>query len=129
MKLIPFLFYLTVSTVALIGCRAEFDEQNLSQLGTEKFTPQAWKKASDHERGAMMLSFFKSYDINALTSSDVQRLLGESTRYYDYDDIPAYALGGNVESIYGEGYMMVFIPDEHGTIVEHFVVPSIKAQP
>ncbi len=112
-------------SVVLFGCGSDLENQELLQLGKENFTPQAWKSAPDEERGAMMHSFFKQHDIDTMTLSEVLQLLGQPTRYYDYDHIPAYALGGSVKSEYGSGYMMVFIPNKNGLIIDHYVVPKI----
>lgn len=98
--------------------------ENLKKLGTDEFTPDAWARAGQEERGRMIWSFFQQYDLSELTLDRIRELLGPSTVYSREPNspinsglIPAYAIGpeevmaegGRVAEEGWLGYTLIFI--------------------
>ncbi|WP_370260639.1 hypothetical protein [Limnobacter sp.] len=115
------IFLWILMALGLVACSNPVE--NLKKLGTAPFTHEAWIRASQLERGEMVYSFLNHRDITVLSAADVYQLLGESTAYYEYDEVPAYLVGPNhVESEYGKGYLLAFPVDSHTGLVKKFVI-------
>lgn len=121
------LFGVCLLTCVLSGCSADSVEAQAKKLGTREFTAQAWKAATQEERGQMIASFLAKYKATELTAAQVRSLLGPSTGYYDYDEYPAYLVGpATVRSEYGNGYLWVFRTDkDNGKVRQVILVPSV----
>ncbi|WP_199611044.1 hypothetical protein [Flocculibacter collagenilyticus] len=102
--------------------------EQYQQLGTETFTSEKWKSASQEERATLIYSFLTQYEINKLSREDVIALLGEPTAYFEYDEIPAYFIGSkSVSSVYGSGYLIAFPYDRTTGIVTKVIIkPKIN---
>lgn len=76
----------------------------------------------------MVFSFLSQYDLKSLTPSGVKDILGSPTAYFDYEENPAYFVGGkSVESEYGKGYLLAFVADKaSGKIVAVKIIPEPK---
>ena len=76
----------------------------------------------------MTASFLRQYDVTALDRRQIEKILGQSTGYYYYDNNPAYFVGPDtVKSIHGKGYLWVFEANKNNGQIErvHFV-PEVK---
>lgn len=115
MYLVWFLFF-------FIACSSDSIE-NLKKLGTDEFSQDAWRNATQEERGAMVYSFLSNYDISKMMTHDLISLLGQSTAYYEYDEFPAYFIGPQtVESEYGKGYVLAFPINRKTGLISSFVI-------
>lgn len=117
-----------LAMVWLFGCSSSSIVEQAKLLGTRHFTQDAWAKGNQEQRGEMVYSFLTQHDPVSLSSTDVKKLLGESTGYYDYDENPAYLVGpASVESEYGKGYLLAFVADKtSGKITTVKIVPQPK---
>ncbi|WP_208278714.1 hypothetical protein [Massilia oculi] len=114
--------------LVLSACSPNVALDQAVKLGHREFTPESWATASRIERGQMTASFLRQYDATALDRRQVEKILGQSTGYYYYDNNPAYFVGPDtVNSIHGKGYLWVFEANKNNGRIErvHFV-PEVK---
>lgn len=110
----------------LLGCSSSSLE-GLELMGTNNFSKDAWVNASQEERGKMVFSLLKKYDIKKMKVEEIKNLLGESTAYYEYDEFPAYLVGPRTiqSQYYGKGYVLAFPFDRStGFIREYIIMPN-----
>lgn len=114
-------------TAAISGCWNSVEAQ-ATKLGTREFTPEAWAKATDLQRGEMTASLLTKYEVTSFHRLEIEALLGEPTGYYDYDTNPAYFVGPKtVESMYGNGHLLVFLTDKNNGDVDRVIFyPEVK---
>lgn len=112
----------------LSGCYADSIESQARRLGSDQFDAQSWSQASQEGRARMLASFLQMHKPQSLTTSDVRRLLGQPTAYYEYDENPAYVIGPkSVQSEFGKGYVLAFIADKAtGRVVEVIITPQVQ---
>ena len=116
------------TTLLLSACSPNVALDQAMRLGQREFTPESWATASRIERGQMTASFLRQYDVTALDRRQIEKILGQSTGYYYYDNNPAYFVGPDtVKSIHGKGYLWVFEANKNNGQIErvHFV-PEVK---
>ena len=107
---------------ATFGCSSNSLE-DLKILGTNSFSKDVWVDASQEERGKMVFSLLHKYKVTKMKVEDIQSLLGKSTAYYDYDEFPAYLVGPkNIESQYGNGYILAFPFDRKLGMVRKYLI-------
>lgn len=111
----------------LLGCSSNALE-DLKTLGSDDFSEDVWRDASQEERGRMVFSLLYKHDVTKMKVKEIQALLGESTAYYEYDEFPAYLVGAKeVESEYGDGYLLAFPFDRNtGMISKYVIYPEPK---
>ncbi|PID50416.1 MAG: hypothetical protein CR991_01415 [Proteobacteria bacterium] len=117
-----FIFFLWL--ISLAGCDHKYSNE-FESLGTTPFTVNTWKSASQEEKATMLHSFMLQYNVVGMSPKYLKELLGESTGYYDYDNIPAYLIGSDeIHSEYGNGYLLAF-PLDHSTglIKSYIIIP------
>lgn len=112
---------------SLSGCWNSIEDQ-ARKLGAREFTVETWAAAPELQRGEMVASLLKQHKVTRLRRSDIERLLGASTGYFDYDTNLAYFVGPTtVESMYGKGYLLVFETDKNdGQVDRVFFLPEVK---
>ncbi len=117
--------FLVLGLIAMInffGCSLDSLE-DIKVLGTGEFSREAWAKASQEERGKMVYSFLKKYDVKKMKVEEIKSLLGDSTAYYEYDEFPAYLVGPkSVKSDYGNGYLLAFPFDRKTGLIRKYVI-------
>lgn len=121
------LFILILLAASLASCWNTVEDQ-ARKLGTREFTPETWAKATDLQRGEMTASLLKKHDVTSYHRKEIVALLGEPTGYYDYDTNPAYFVGPTtVESMYGKGYLLVFLTDKsNGDVDSVMFFPEVE---
>lgn len=106
----------------IFGCSSSSVE-DLKILGRSDFSKDGWIKASQEERGEMVFSLLKKYNVTEMQVEDVQSLLGKSTAYYEYDEFPAYLVGSKkVKSESGDGYILAFPFDRKTGKVRKYII-------
>lgn len=120
------IFYIILS-IAVISCSNNSIEK-LKTLGSDEFIKDKWATASQEARGKMVYSFIKKNDIHKMVATDIKKLLGHSTAYYNYDEFPAYLIGPkNIKTEYGNGYLLAFpIDRKSGRIKKFLIYPKIE---
>ncbi len=114
-------------TLALLGCTND-SPPNFEKWGNSHFTPERWQAADKKTRAALLHSFMQQRNVIGMKASELKKVLGKSTAYYNYDTFPAYLVGSEeVNSEYGKGYMIAF-PIDHSTglVKPIVVIPPIK---
>lgn len=116
-----------IAMINIVGCSSSSIE-DIKSLGTSDFTTEAWKNASQEDRGKMVFSLLKKHDIKKIKVEEIKSLLGNSTAYYEYDEFPAYLVGPkSIKSDYGDGYLLAFPFDRKtGLIREYVIIPKPK---
>lgn len=114
-------------SILLAGCW-NLVENQASKLGAREFNAQTWATATDLQRGEMTASLLKKHDVTSYHRKEIVALLGEPTGYYDYDTNPAYFVGPTtVESMYGKGYLLVFLTDKsNGDVDSVMFFPEVE---
>ncbi len=114
--------------VSLFACSLSSVTEQAKLLGTTTFTKKAWAVGSQEQKGEMVYSFLSQHEIKSLSARRVEELLGTPNAYYDYDENLAYLVGPrSVESVYGKGYLLAFIPDKtSGKINAVKIIPEPK---
>jgi hypothetical protein len=92
MKKYGLLLFLPVIILAFASCH-KLQIAGIKKMGTENFTVEKWKIASQEKRGEMIYSFLNKYQVRGMTPEEIKKLLGPSTAYYNYDIDPAYWVG------------------------------------
>lgn len=106
----------------IFGCSSNSLE-DLKVLGTDEFSKDGWMNASQREKGKMVFSLLRKYDVTNMKVEEVQSLLGGSTAYYEYDEFPAYLVGPeNIESEYGDGYLLAFPFDRKTGMIRKYII-------
>ncbi|MEZ5479073.1 MAG: hypothetical protein R3E95_16800 [Thiolinea sp.] len=121
------IFLLLLCLMLIGGCGSGYSDE-LESLGATPFSIDTWKNAGKEDRATMLHSFMIQYNVVGMSPEELKELLGESTAYYDYDNIPAYLVGpNNIHSEYGNGYLLAF-PLDHSTglIKSYIIIPAIK---
>jgi hypothetical protein len=87
------------------------------RLGTAKFTAEQWRTANPRVRATMVADLLKGHDFIGSRYDAVTTVLGVSTCYADYDDVPCYL----VEASNGTRQNLVFgvsHSDRPGTVID-----------
>ena len=113
--------------IILVSCSAN-EKMNISKLGNQEFSTEAWLNSNQEDRGKMVNSFLQMYNVQEMNTQEIYDLLGDSTAYYEYDEFPAYFVGPkSVESVYGKGYVLAFPIDRKTGKIRKFVIePHIE---
>ncbi len=112
------------STPSMLGRLTNIESFKI--LGKKEFTKQKWDESSQEERGELVYSFLYKNKEKRVSSKDIFNMLGPSTAYYDHDHYPAYFIGPkNIESMYGNGYLLAFSIDDTGYINGIILKPSL----
>ncbi|KDM92919.1 hypothetical protein [Photobacterium galatheae] len=119
-------FYLLSVLLTLSACSEPQGNNTLFSLGNETFSQAAWRVADDSTRGEMVDSFLESHDVIGMNREVLLGFLGEPTGYYEYDHDLAYFIGGDRQSLYGQGHLLVFFIKE-GVITEYRIIPEIES--
>ena len=75
----------------LSGCDSN-SLNSLKKYGENQFSTKSWLSSNSEERSKMVYSFLTKNDITQLNTSELYKLLGSSTGYYEYDEFPAYII-------------------------------------
>lgn len=97
-----------------------------TKLGSETWSAEGWAAGDQAVRGAMVADFLATHETQGAEKATITTLLGDPTGYYDYDSNLAYVVGptGEVESVYADGYLLVF-ETKDGKVTEVRAVPEL----
>lgn len=118
------IYFLTAALV-VSACSEQQSNDAFLTLGDQAFSQSDWNEADESTRGTMVYSFLKEYSVTGMKSETLIDLLGEPTGYHEYDHDLPYHIGGNVQSQYGEGYLLVFFIKD-GIVDEYRTFPAIE---
>lgn len=118
------IYFLTAALV-VSACSEQQSNDAFLALGDQAFSQSDWNEADESTRGTMVYSFLKEYSVTGMKSETLIDLLGEPTGYHEYDHDLPYLIGGNVQSQYGEGYLLVFFIKD-GIVDEYRTFPAIE---
>ncbi len=76
--------------MCLQACGGDTSVALLVHWGDCDFDRERWSHANREGRGCMLASLFDKHPPASMTAAEVKSLLGEPTRYADYDEFPAY---------------------------------------
>jgi len=86
------------------------------RLGSATFTAEGWRNADSKLRATMVADLIKRHDFVGGKYEAVTGVLGASTCYADYDDIPCYLVegvrGGRQQLVFGVNHS-----DRPGTVI------------
>lgn len=111
------------------ACSSGINMEKLSHWGTEDFSKEKWQGANTEQRAKMVFQLLKQNNFVGKSPAEVRAVLGEPTGYYDYDTNLAYPVGkeGEVDTVYANTYLLVFITDKEktGNIAKVITVPDL----
>jgi hypothetical protein len=87
------------------------------RLGSATFTPDGWSAADARVRATMVADLLRGHDFLGRRHDTVTELLGPSTCYADYEDMPCYLVevsgGARQRLVFGVNHS-----DRPGTVID-----------
>lgn len=112
--------------MCLQACGGDTSVALFINWGDCDFDRERWSHADRTGRGCMLASLLDKHPPGSMTAAEVKSLLGEPTRYADYDEFPAYLVepAASTNAARRE-HLLVFVTDRQtGRVVETRLVPE-----
>lgn len=111
----------------LMACdNTNLDIERFKAFGTQRFDQKRWVHAGPVDRGKMIYAFLKEREpIADLPTSEIRKLLGESTAKYKFASFPAYYIGKQPAGSDEPAYIIAFsLNHSTGKIISLELIPE-----